>query len=188
MRNAPVSTAILVICVLVFFIEQAKGGSEKTGTALRFGAMYTPYVKKGQYWRLVTSIFVHFGVWHIIANMYSLYALGPAAEQVFGSGAFLIIYLGAGIFGNLLTMARESKTGHYAVSAGASGAIFGLMGAFLVLALNPQYGWRVSLRSLLVTLAINLVYGAVNRRINQWAHLGGLLGGMILTELVILAA
>ncbi len=78
------------------------------------------------------------------------------------------------------------KRGRNSVSAGASGAIFGLMGAFLVIALDPRYRDFVSIRSLLVTLAINLVYGAASRRINQWAHLGGLVSGMIITFVLLL--
>ncbi len=73
MRNSPVSTAILIICVILYFIEQTNGHPENADTAIRYGAMYAPMVKRGQYWRLVSACFVHFGIWHIIANMYSLY-------------------------------------------------------------------------------------------------------------------
>lgn len=186
MRNSPVSTAILILCVILYFVEQANGHPENTDTAIRSGALYTPLVKRGQYWRLVSACFVHFGVWHIIANMYSLYALGPSLETFLGSFPFAVLYLGSGIGGNLVTVLRDEKRGSAGVSAGASGAIFGLMGAFLVIALDPRYRALVSLRSLLVTLAVNLVYGAANRRINQWAHLGGLLSGMIITFVLLL--
>ena len=181
MRNSPVSTAILIICVILYFVEQTNGHPENADTAIRYGAMYAPMVKRGQYWRLVSACFVHFGIWHIIANMYSLYALGPGAEAILGSVPFAVLYLGSGFCGNLVTYLRDEKRGRNSVSAGASGAIFGLMGAFLVIALDPRYRAFVSIRSLLVTLAINLVYGAASRRINQWAHLGGLVSGMIIT-------
>ena len=139
MRNSPVSTAILIICVILYFIEQTNGHPEDADTAIRYGAMYAPMVKKGQYWRLVSACFVHFGIWHIIANMYSLYALGPGAEAILGSVPFAVLYLGSGFCGNLVTYLRDEKRGRNSVSAGASGAIFGLMGAFLVIALDPRY-------------------------------------------------
>ena len=185
MRSAPFSTAVLLICVILYFVEQAGGHPEDPNTAVRYGAMYAPLVRKGQYWRLVSACFVHFGVWHIIANMYSLYALGPGLEALLGSVPFAVLYLGSGFFGNLVTYLRDKKRGSGSVSAGASGAVFGLMGAWLMIALDPRFRPYVSVRSLLITLAIHLIYGAVNRRINQWAHLGGLVSGMVISRILL---
>lgn len=187
MRSQLSATLILIIInAVVYLAETTSGGTTNTRTALRFGALYTPYVDRGQWWRLFTSMFLHFGIVHIISNMYALYSLGTSVEYMFGSGRFLFIYLFSGFCGNLFTYLVEKQTRHYSVSAGASGAIFGLMGVYLMLALLPQFRSYVPVRSVLVNLGINLVVGLTNRQINMKAHLGGLFGGMIATLILIL--
>ncbi|MCI2049286.1 MAG: rhomboid family intramembrane serine protease [Lachnospiraceae bacterium] len=179
-------TYILIgINIFVFLMETLAGGSTKTEVARRFGAMYTPDLKRGQIYRLFTAMFLHFGVLHLLCNMYSLYNLGPALEYICGAGWYLIIYIGSGLFGNLFTWAAETRSGHYSVSAGASGAIFGLMGAYLVLALHPQYHSYFSMASILTNIGINLLYGFSNKSINMRAHLGGMIGGAVLMLLMV---
>ena len=153
---------------------------------MRFGAQYTPALKEKQFYRLFTSMFLHFGVFHLICNMWSLYNLGPVVELLFRPFRFLLIYFVSGLSGNLLTWAVEKRTGHYSVSAGASGAIFGLLGTMLVLALLPSLRGYFSLRSILYTLLINVVYGVTNRGINMKAHIGGFLGGLCTSMVMIL--
>ena len=131
-------------------------------------------MKKGEYYRLLTAMFMHFGAYHLFFNMYALSVLGPSIDYVCGSVRFLLIYLLSGIAGNAATMLAEERTGRYRLSAGASGSVFGLLGACAVLAVA---GYGFSLRSIMTTLAINLVYGFSSRRINMVAHAGGFLGG-----------
>jgi rhomboid protease GluP len=179
-------TYILIgINAAVFLLETAAGGSTRTDIARRFGAQTTQDLQRGQLYRLFTSMFVHFGALHILCNMYSLYSLGPALEYICGKTWFLIIYLVSGLAGNLLTWASESRSHRYSVSAGASGAVFGLLGCYLVLALLPAFRSSISLSGILITLAINLFYGISNRRINMKAHLGGLIGGVCITLLML---
>lgn len=141
----PIVTVILILInVLIFLMETVAGGSTKTEVALRFGAQYTPYIDEGQWWRIFTSMFMHFGIMHLVCNMYSLYSLGSAAEYMLGSVRYLILYLVSGLCGNMSTWYIDGKTKHYSVSAGASGAIFGLMGFYLTLAILPQYRPYVS--------------------------------------------
>lgn len=161
------------------------GGSLNRETALRFGAMYPPSVKKGEWYRLFTAMFLHFGFLHLMCNMYSLYNLGPGLEHFLGLPLFLVLYVVSGLSGNILSYAVEIRRGRSNLSAGASGAIFGLLGAYLLFALLPGYG-GVSLYGILRVLAINVVYTLSNRSINAMAHLGGLIGGILTTLLFLL--
>ncbi|MBQ9611042.1 MAG: rhomboid family intramembrane serine protease [Lachnospiraceae bacterium] len=180
-------TEILIgINILVFLLETLAGGSTTNKVALRFGAQYSPYVRKGQYYRLVTAMFLHFGIYHLLANMYSLSVIGPTLESICGRERYLLIYLGSGLAGNLATWASDSIRRKNVISAGASGCIFGLLGACLVIALLTGSRYMLSTRSILTTLAINVIYGISSRRVNMAAHLGGLAGGMILMFLVLL--
>lgn len=130
-------------------------------------------------------MFLHFGFIHLLCNMYSLSNLGPALERFFGIPLFLVLYLISGLAGNLLSYYKEIKTGQYRLSAGASGAVFGLLGAYLVFAVLPGYG-GVSLYGILRVLAINAFYAFSNRSINAMAHLGGLIAGIVVTACLLL--
>ena len=178
--NIYASYIIIGINFIVFIIETAVGGSTtRTDVAIRLGAQTTSKLKSGQLYRLVTSMFVHFGVAHLAMNMDSLYAIGPTLELILGKTWFLIIYFVSGISGNLLTWKVESKTHKNTVSAGASGAIFGLLGVYLVVAILLKDQYSFPIRGIAITLAINIIYGLANKRINMSAHIGGLIGGVV---------
>ena len=175
-------TYILIAAnVVMFLVETMMGGSTNTDVAIRAGALYSPLVAQGEYWRLFTSMFLHFGMMHLLFNMYALYVAGRNVELVYGKWRFLIIYVGAGLMGNIATMLL-SRRAH--LSVGASGAVFGLFGALLILAFRPRHGWRIAPGSILTTLGINLVYGFANPQINMRAHVGGLIGGALLALLL----
>lgn len=180
--SSKVTTTLIVINVILFLLETKDGGSTKTSVALKYGAQYSPYVRQGQYYRLFTAMFLHFGVYHLLFNMYALSVLGPSVDYVCGPVLYLVIYLGSGLCGNVLTLISDQRKEASALSAGASGCIFGLLGACLVLAIA---GYGFSLRSILTTLAINLVYGLSSRRINMMAHVGGLVGGACIMALIL---
>ena len=116
-----VTTLLVVINVALFLLETRDGGSSNTRVALKYGAQYGPYVRKGQYYRLFVSMFLHFGAYHLLFNLYALSVLGPAVEYVCGPAAFLGIYLLSGLAGNILTYVVEKRTGRERISAGASG-------------------------------------------------------------------
>ena len=183
--RTPATWILIGANIVMFIIEESQGGSTKKEVAMRFGAMYAPKLQGRELYRLITSMFLHFGVFHLFCNMWSLYNLGPIVELLFGPFYFLAIYFISGLCGNLLTWAVEKKTGKYAISAGASGAVFGLLGAMLVLALLPSLRGYFSLRSILLTLVINVAYGVSNRSINMKAHAGGFIGGVISTVLIV---
>ena len=177
-----VTTVLIIINVVIFLLETKDGGSTNREVALKYGAQYQPLIRQGQYYRLFTAMFLHFGAYHLLFNMYALSVIGPAVDYVCGPAIFLIVYLGAGLAGNIATMILDEKTGRSSLSAGASGCIFGLLGACFVLAI-ARYGF--SLRSILTTLAINLVYGLSSRRINMMSHAGGFVGGAAIMAAVL---
>ena len=179
--TSKVTTILIMINVGIFLLETKDGGSTNRDVALKYGAQYQPLIRQGQYYRLFTAMFLHFGVYHLLFNMYALSEIGPAVDYVCGPVIFLIVYLGAGLAGNIATMVLDEKRGSSSLSAGASGCIFGLLGACLVLAIA---GYGFSMRSILTTLLINLVYGLSSKRINMMSHAGGFVGGMAIMAVI----
>ena len=174
-----VTIILIVINAVIFVIEGFFGGSEDVYVALAFGAAYVPAIDAGEYYRLFTACFLHFGFYHLISNMFSLFLLGTVIEKAYGKLRYIIIYVVAGIAGNVLTYAVESATGDYAVSAGASGAILGLMGAFLVLALSGKYQ-VASTGRVILAIVVSIVPGLQDTNIGILAHVGGLIGGFVI--------
>ena len=178
----PFITYILIfINVIIFLAEELNGGSENIHTAINFGALYTPYVIfRGEVYRIFTSIFIHFGVEHIGANMISLCAIGPYVEHYFGHFLFLVLYIFSGIIGNMASMFFEWNTGVFNISAGASGAIFGLLAVFILFALNPKLRKVFPIQRVILSIFLSLVAGINDPSIDFAAHFGGLLGGLVL--------
>lgn len=146
---------------------------------LELGAKSRPEILGGEIWRFFTPIFLHVTIPHVLINMYSLYAIGPAVERFFGTARFVAVYLLCGIAGVILSLAFSPYP-----SAGASGAIFGLLGslgAFLYLhrGLFGRFG-RLQLRQIVLVALMNLGLGFMPG-IDNWGHLGGLLTGVALT-------
>ena len=185
-RRSPVTSILIGINLMLFVIETLAGGSTDTRVAVAFGAQATPLLAMGQYWRLLTAMFLHFGITHLACNMISLFNLGPSLERVYGWRRFIAIYLISGLAGNLTTWYIELIRGDYAISAGASGAIFGLFGAYIALALIPDIRRKLSVRGIVVTLVLNLAYGLTYPNINMAAHLGGLVGGAVTAGVMIM--
>ena len=177
--DSKVTYALLIINIAVFAIMTLTGGSQSTANLIRFGAVNKSLIVDGQWWRLFTASFIHIGFAHILFNMYFLYQLGPVFERLYGSRNFLIIYLLAGIMGNLLTFAfGEANT----ISAGASTSLYGLFGLALGIMLN--YRGDEILRnfgaSFLTVIAINIIYSLASPSVGILGHLGGLLAGVLL--------
>ena len=176
-----ITPIIIAICVLVFIAMYIWGrGSEDTITLLMFGANFRPLVQAGEVWRLATSMFLHIGIIHLLVNMYSLLIIGRQLESFLGKWKFLIVYLGSGILGSLLSVVIHSS-----ISAGASGAIFGLLGSLLYFG----YHYRLYLGTVLKTqvipiIIINLLIGFMVPGIDNFAHIGGLVGGYLITMAV----
>jgi len=181
-RWAPYVTYYLIaLNVIVFIAEEILGGSEDIETSLAFGAFFTPYViYDGQLYRFITSMFLHFGVEHLGSNMISLFALGPYVEHYYGHFLYLVLYIFSGISGNMLTMLYEGISQDFVVSAGASGAIFGLLSVFILFAMNPRLRKLFPIKRVLISVTLSLIAGRMDPNINFMAHVGGFGGGLVL--------
>ncbi len=174
----PVVTWILIGLIgVLFLVETLLGGSTQTEVLVRLGAKVTPLIAAGEYWRLFTAMFLHVGPMHLFFNGYALLAVGTELERIFGWGRFTAIYLLSGLLGNLASYAFGSY-----LAAGASGAIFGLIGAlaaFFTLHRERLGAWgRARLANIALLIAVNLFFGFTQAGIDNLAHLGGLLSGL----------
>ena len=176
MRQKPeaiCTVALIVINVAVFFILTMFGDTEDAVFMLQHGAMYEPYIIEGhEYYRIFTCLFLHFGITHLLNNMVLLGALGWNLELEIGKVRFVIIYFASGIIGNIVSLFYDLTLEQPAVSAGASGAIFGLMGALLyvVIANRGRLG-RLSGRGMLVMVALSLYFGLSSSGVDNYAHI-----------------
>lgn len=180
------TTVMIVINVAVFLILSLFGDTEDAVFMFQHGAMYEPMVtQQHEFYRIFTSMFLHFGITHLLNNMVLLGALGWNLELEIGKMRFLIIYLVSGIGGNLLSLYFGISAETYAVSAGASGAIFGLMGALLyvVIANRGRLG-RLSGRGMLFMVILSLYFGFTSSGVDNWAHIGGLITGFVMAVIL----
>lgn len=150
------------------------------------GAMYVPSViKDGEYYRLFTSMFLHFGFEHLMNNMFLLGVIGCNLELEIGKWRYLTIYLLSGLMGNVLSAWIDIQTGEYAISAGASGAIFGVVGALLYVAIrNRGRIGRISGRGLAFMVLCSLYLGFTSTGVDNAAHIGGVISGILLAVLL----
>ena len=180
-QSFPITITLIAINALVFAIMVLKGVSFLKPTsqqAIAFGADFGPLTLNGQWWRLVTSMFVHFGIIHIGVNMWALWNLGRAAEILLGRFSFLLAYFASGILGSIASVYWHPL----AAGAGASGAIFGMAGVlvtFVYLKKTPAHLQinKKMLSSLGSIIVYNLVIGASIPGISNAAHVGGLVMG-----------
>jgi len=173
----------IIMYILTAYLSLAAQGSiftSDTNVLIFLGAKVNNLISQGQYFRLFTCMFLHGGIVHIGVNMYSLYAIGPMVEKVYGKAKFIAIYFGAGIVASIFSYIFSTS-----VSIGASGAIFGLLGAVLVFAIKSKgKTGNAFIRSILSVIVINIFIGATLPNIDNFAHMGGLLGGMLIAFLV----
>jgi len=177
LAGAQLTSLIIGANVLVFLLMQLTGSPTSDRTFRRFGALVSP-LPASQWWRLITAMFVHFGFLHILFNMLALFLFGGVIEQRYGKLRYLMLYLGAGVLGSATSLAYS----HAALSAGASGAIFGIIGAVLAVAVwNRRLpGMSRQIRSLLFLIGINVFFGLSAPLIDLRAHIGGLIGGFVI--------
>lgn len=184
--EAVCTIALIAVNVAVFFILSLFGDTEDAVFMMRHGAMYGYLVTHDhEFYRLFTCLFLHFGIEHLLNNMVILGALGWHLEQQTGRIRFLLIYFGSGLCGNIVSLIFHGAAQEHTVSAGASGAIFGLMGALLwvVIANHGRLG-RLSGRGMLVMVALSLYFGLSSSGVDNYAHIGGLLSGFLLALLL----
>lgn len=182
-QKAYVNGTIIVINVLTFLYLELAGSTLDSGFMVQKGAMYAPFILADkQYYRLLTSVFMHFGTSHLLNNMLVLFVLGDNLERALGKVKYLIFYLLAGIGANIISLAIDLETGNIGVvSAGASGAIFGVVGGLIyAVIVNRGRLEDLSTRQLIILVCFSLYHGFTSAGIDNAAHVGGLLIGILL--------
>jgi membrane associated rhomboid family serine protease len=190
-RPTPVTYALLAVNVGVFLLMMLfSGGSEDSETLVAFGAKTNRLLREGDWYRLVTPIFIHAGLIHLLSNSYALWIVGPQVEKLYGSARFLLIYLLSGIGGVVGSyIGQETLNKPNVPSVGASGAIFGLFGVLAVFGFRyrhelPGVFRRAFGAGVLPVIVINLIIGFSIPFIDNSAHIGGLVTGAVLTFIV----
>jgi membrane associated rhomboid family serine protease len=184
-RRTPTTVIILVTNVLVYLLMEFAGGTMNEATLLAFGVKSNPAIDQGEIWRFVTPVFIHIGILHLALNSYALWIVGQQVERLYGSARFVSLYVLMGISG----VAGSYFYHPMSLSAGASGAIFGLFGVLLIFGLRhrktvPAFFRRAIGRGVLPVILLNLVIGFAIPVIDNAAHVGGLLAGIALASFV----
>jgi rhomboid protease GluP len=184
-RQTPFTFIFLGFNILIFVLMALSGGSTNDATLMAFGVKSNSAIAQGEIWRFVTPVFLHIGLLHLFFNSYALWIVGPQVEKLYGSERFVLLYILTGIAGVLGSYFYHP----YAVSAGASGAIFGLFGVLLVFGIKyrnsiPPFFKRAVGTGVLPVIAINLIIGFTIPGIDNSAHIGGLLAGALLAGIV----
>jgi len=178
-RRAGVTQVLIAANVVVFLLMLLTGRPTDGDVLYRFGAMPSP-LPKDEWWRLFTAMFVHVGPLHLLFNMWALMLFGPSIEERYGRLRYLALYFTAGFLGSAMSLTFSHIP---SLSAGASGAVFGIFGAWIAFFVRHRRarGAREQLRSLFFLVGINLFIGiSSGGRIDNFAHLGGLAGGFVI--------
>lgn len=174
----PIVTKILIgINLIMFALMYINGnGSTDNITLINYGASFGPLIKAGEYYRLITSGFLHVGLLHLMFNMYALYIIGSQIESFYGKVRYLYIYFFSILIGNLLSLVFASNV----IGVGASGAIFGLLGSLLYFGYHYRIYLGSVIRSQIIPLIfLNLMFGFLIPGIDNAAHIGGLIAGVL---------
>lgn len=187
----PVNTVMVVLCVLVFLLLNLFGDTQDAGFIADHGGMvYLKVTNAGEYWRMLTSMFIHFDMQHLGENMLVLILTGRILERVMGKGRYLIIYFVSGLVSSFASLQFTLQFEPYSVSAGASGAICGVLGGILFLILENTLRKKkrnvegLSLGGMIFMIGIVLGYGFMVNGVDNAAHIGGLIAGFLMTALL----
>ena len=178
-KPAYVNGALIAVNILYYFWLELHGSTENAGYMVAHGAMYVPLiVEKKEYYRLLTSVFMHFGISHLVNNMIIQFVLGDNLERALGKIKYLVFYLLCGVGANVFSMIVSINDYEWAVSAGASGAIFGVIGGLLYVVIRNRED--LSTRQLVLFVVCSLYFGFSSTGIDNAAHIGGLVLGFLL--------
>lgn len=169
-------TLLLINCGVFILVR----GTTDPFVLLDYGATFGPLISDGEYWRLFSGMFLHSGLGHLLMNAIGLLIFGQLVERVYGASCFLAIYVLSGLTGSVTSFVFNND----AIAVGASGAIMGIVGALGGFFISKRsilgHMGRRNLTGVLILAAANLFYGLVSTGIDNWAHLGGFLGGVIM--------
>ena len=179
-----VTYGFIAATVVVWFMTERAGSSTDARTLLRFGANMPALVMHGQWWRLVSSVFLHVGMMHLVFNAYACYLFGSFVERTSGRWSTFTVLVLSGAGGSAASALFSSYFGRNTISAGASGAVFGLLGAAIVIVLRlPGYFSRRQRRfyafNLIFIAAANVVFGLLEQNVDNLAHAGGFASGLL---------
>lgn len=180
-KRVPINTLLIAANIIIFFLVEIKGLSEDVVHMIHCGAAYTPYITAGEYYRLFTSMFLHFGIEHLINNMLVLLFLGDMLERAAGKVRYLLIYLIGGVGASWFSYQIAVWKQETIVSAGASGAVFAVMGALIyVIAANRGRLEDMTTKKIIFMAVLSLYFGISSTGVDNVAHLSGIILGFIL--------
>ncbi|MBQ8518847.1 MAG: rhomboid family intramembrane serine protease [Agathobacter sp.] len=175
--------SLIIINVIIYFILESMGTTESAVFMMEHGAVYPPYIiERGEYWRFFTATLMHFGFSHLLNNMVMLGAAGQILERALGKVKYLLLYFAAGIGGCVLSYLEMMHSGEYAVAAGASGSIFGIIGALAwILILHRGKYETLTGKGMVMMIILSLYYGVSTGDVDNWGHIGGFLMGFLIS-------
>lgn len=178
----PVNLVIVLANIVAFIVMSLLGDTEDVYFMMGHGASFAPLISEGkEYYRLVTCMFLHFGVEHLFYNMLVLIFLGDALEKEAGKLRYILIYFLGGIAGNIVSVWFDYRTEEFAVSAGASGAIFAVIGALIWIVIRNKGRLEdYSGKRLLLMAGLSVAEGFTTGGVDNCAHIGGMAAGFIL--------
>ena len=176
---------IVVVNILICLRLELVGNTEDSMFMYAHGAMYPRAVWEGQEWyRMFSCMFLHFGIYHLANNMLILFFLGDYLEQALGHVKYVLLYVLSGLGGSVLSLIFMIRNQDYAVSAGASGAIFGVIGGLIYVVLRNRGHWKdLTSKRLILMAVLSLYHGFTATGVDNQAHVGGLLCGFVLAIL-----
>ena len=187
-KDIPVTLVLMGLNTVIFLICSLKYPLTDPEVMIQLGGVYWPLILKGQWWRLFTAMFLHFGASHLASNLLVMFVLGSVVEKALGKLRYVAVYLLSGMGAGVVSFLYSMLSGGYIVSAGASGALFGVMGALVILAyagMAGQYG--IDTRRVPLMLVVSIAGGLYgNENIDLAGHIGGLVTGLIITFLMLI--
>ena len=180
-----INTLIIAVNVLLFLWLSMIGDTRNEAFLLNFGAMYPEFLQQGEWWRLVTAMFLHFGIEHLLSNMFMLWFVGNMLLKALKPWQYAIVYLISGLGGSLASYEMMVLAHDYAISAGASGAIYGIVGALFWVVL--RHGGRfetIRTKQMVLAVVCYVSYGFTTEGVDAWAHLGGMVAGFLMTAIL----
>jgi membrane associated rhomboid family serine protease len=177
----PITSLIIAINVIYFGLLHLFPGTDEGDTLRKWGAYAYSAIQDGEYYRFITPVFMQIGISHFIFNLFSIFMFVSVLEHLIGRSRFIVIYMGAGIAGYITTYLFSSS----GLALGASGAIFGALGAFLYLSQKKSVLLDdASRKTIIPILILNLVYTFIDPQISVTGHIGGLVAGYLLSMLM----
>lgn len=186
-----ITLGFIGICILIFVLIHLDKGQDKGYLAIRYGAFYMPKIEyQKEYWRFASANFVHVDIAHLFMNCYGIYYLGGTFfEPYLGAMAYLYLIVVAGIMSQVVTYVYTYYHRQYenVITLGASGIFYGFLGAIVTLGLVYRGPFLLLLKQFALVIIINVAYTLFNKNISKTGHLGGFLGGVVATLILIVA-